>query len=111
MQKHRGDVAKELAKPAAGAFNSCRQMRFEDGGSAIIRFPQPGNISFPEEKANKKVAVMWYLAKYTLIPAPVVMHYGMSDESPVGMDPFVLMEYISHAHNMTTSIKIPGLKR
>jgi hypothetical protein len=53
MQNHRGGVAKELCNPVAGTFNSCLQMIFGDGGSAMIRFPQPGNIRFPEEKVRK----------------------------------------------------------
>jgi len=85
MQKHRGGVAKELLNPVAGAFNACLQMRFGDGGSALIRFPQPGNVRFPEEKLRKEVAIMRYLTENTSIPVPFVLHYGMADESPAGM--------------------------
>jgi hypothetical protein len=58
-------------------------MIFSDGGSAIIRFPQPGNIRFPEEKIRKEVAIMRYIADKTSIPVPFVLHYGMGDEGPV----------------------------
>jgi hypothetical protein len=111
MKKHRGGVAKELCNPAAGAFNVCFQMIFGDGGSAMIRFPQPGNIRFPEEKVRKEVAIMRYIADKTSIPAPFVLHYGMGDEGPAEMGPFILMDHISHAHNLTAELNTPGLKR
>lgn len=111
MQKQRRGVAKELLNPTAGAFNVCLQMKFGDGGSAIIRFPQPGNIRFLEEKLRKEVAVMRYVAEYTSIPVPFVLHYGMADESPAGMGPFILMDYIGHARNLTAELNTPGFKR
>ena len=111
MKKHRGGVPKELCNPVAGAFNACLQMRFGDGGSALIRFPQPGNIRFPDEKVQREVAIMRYLSDKTSIPVPFVLHYGMSSEGPAGMGPFILMDYISHAHNMTAELNTPGLKR
>jgi hypothetical protein len=111
MKKHRGGVAEELCNPVAGAFNVCLQMKFSDGGSAIIRFPQPGNIRFPEEKIRKEVAIMRYIADKTSIPVPFVLHYGMGDEGPVEMGPFILMDHISHAHNLTAELNTPGFKR
>ncbi|KAL3418436.1 phosphotransferase family protein [Phlyctema vagabunda] len=111
LQKHRGGVAKELMNPTAGAFNVCLQMKFGDGGSAIIRFPQPGNIRFPEEKVRKEVAVMRFVAENTLIPVPFVLHHGTAEEGPAGMGPFILMEYVSHARNMTAELNTPGFRR
>jgi hypothetical protein len=77
----------------------------------MIRFPRPGNIRFPEEKLRKEVAVMRSIAENTSIPVPFVLHFGMADESPAGMGPFILMDYINHAHNMTAELNTPGLKR
>ncbi|KAE9369763.1 phosphotransferase family protein [Stipitochalara longipes BDJ] len=111
MKKHRGGVAKELCNPVAGGFNACLQMIFGDGGSAMIRFPQPGNIRFPEEKVRKEVAIMRYIADKTSLPVPFVLHYGMEDEGPAGMGPFILMDYIKHAHNLTAELNTPGFKR
>ncbi|RDL32586.1 uncharacterized protein BP5553_09042 [Venustampulla echinocandica] len=111
MAKHRGGVPKELCSPVAGAFNVCLQMKFGDGGSAIIRFPQPGNVRFPKEKLLKEVAVMRYVAENTSIPVPFVLHYGMADESPAGMGPFILTEHIRHEHNVTAALNTPGFVR
>src|ERR1700683_5059100 len=35
----------------------------------------------------------------------------MEDEGPAGIGPFILMDYISHAHNLTAELNSPGLKR
>lgn len=110
MMKHRGGVAKELTNPVAGAFNACLEMKFADG-SAIIRFPQPGNSSFPEDKLRNEVAIMRYIAEKTAIPVPFVLHYGMTDEGPAGMGPFILMDYIRHANNMTDELNTPSFKK
>jgi hypothetical protein len=111
MAKHHGGVPKELCSPIAGGFNVCLEMKFGDGGSVIIRFPQPGNVRFSEEKFLKEVAVMRYVAQNTSIPVPFVLHYGMTDESPARMGPFILMEYIRHEHNVTAELNTPGFIR
>ncbi|OJJ87214.1 uncharacterized protein ASPGLDRAFT_72499 [Aspergillus glaucus CBS 516.65] len=76
-----------------GAFNLCFWMIFEDGFSSLLRFPGPGRVMFPEEKVRNEVAVITFLKQNTKIPVPTVIHYGMGDESPAGLGPFILMEY------------------
>lgn len=109
--KHRGGSPEELFAPIGGGFNVCLRMDFKDGGSAIIRFPRPGSVFSPEEKVRKEVAVMRFVAEKTAIPVPFIFHYGMTEESPAGMGPFILMEYIKHAHNVTAALNTPGLIR
>ncbi|KAF2278471.1 uncharacterized protein EI97DRAFT_456863 [Westerdykella ornata] len=94
IAKHRGGVPEELCSPERGAFNLCIRMKFRDGGSAIIRFPCPGKVMFPED---------------TTIPIPFVLHYGMTDESPGGLGPFIIMEYVNHEYNLASVLKTPGL--
>ncbi|KAF3399877.1 hypothetical protein F1880_008446 [Penicillium rolfsii] len=50
--KHRRGVPVKLCDPKAGAFNVSFRMKFEDGGSVIIRFPKPGATMFPDEKPD-----------------------------------------------------------
>jgi len=104
-----GGLATELKIPQAGGFNACLQMNFEHRGSLLIRFPQPGTIRFPEEKIRREVAMMRYIADFTAIPVPFVLRYGMSDEGPAGMGPFILMEYIRHARSMSEVLNTPGI--
>jgi hypothetical protein len=109
IARHRGGVPEELHAPIRGAFNVCLRMSFRDGGSAMIRFPCPGVVMFPEEKVRAEVAVMRYIAHHTSIPVPLVLHYGMTDESPRGLGPFIIMEDVEHAHDLVDALNTPGL--
>lgn len=104
-----GGLGTEMKIPQAGGFNACLQMNFEHGGSLLIRFPQPGIVRFPEEKIRREVAVMRYVTDFTAIPVPFVLRYGMSDEGPAGMGPFILMEYILHTRSMSKVLNTPGI--
>jgi len=107
--KHRDGTPTELCAPVRGAFNVCLRMKFEDGGSSMIRFPCPGVVIVPEEKVRNEVAVMRFIKKNTTIPVPHVYHYGMTDESAYGLGPFMIMEYIEHAIDLVDALNKPGL--
>ncbi|KAL4804423.1 hypothetical protein BDV18DRAFT_153304 [Aspergillus unguis] len=96
--KHRRGVPVELSDPRAGYFNVMFRMKFQDGGSAMIRFPKPGVTMFPEEKIRNEVAAIRYVQDHTSIP-----------ESPLGLGPFIIMEYIDHEMNLTKALNSPGL--
>ncbi|TVY17419.1 hypothetical protein LARI1_G005968, partial [Lachnellula arida] len=111
VKESEGGFATELKIPQAGGFNACVQMDFENSASLLIRFPQPGIVRFPEEKIRREVAVMRFVAEATAIPVPFVLRFGMSDEGPAGLGPFILMEYIRHARNMSAVLNTPGLRK
>jgi hypothetical protein len=111
IDKHRGGVPEELFAPKRGAFNAWLRMRFKDGGSAVIRFPCPGASMFPEEKLKREVAVMRFLELFTNIPVPHVLYYGMTEQSPRDLGPFMVMEYINHEHDFIDALNIPGRSR
>ena len=94
-----------------GAFNLCFRMIFEDGFSSLLRFPCPGRVMFPEEKVRNEVDVMTFLKENTNIPVPNIIHHGMGDESPAGLGPFILMEYVAHASNSATQLRAPGYEK
>lgn len=109
VRKHRGGIAEELWDPVCGAFNVCLRLIFQDGGSAIIRFPTPGRVMFVEEKIQTEVAAMRFIAANTNIPLPFVLHVGgIVDESPCGLGPFFIMEYVEHHHGLDDALKVPG---
>ncbi|PYI20065.1 phosphotransferase family protein [Aspergillus violaceofuscus CBS 115571] len=91
MIKHRSGVPTELRQPRAGTFNVSFWMKFDDGGSALIRFPKPGTTMFPEEKV------------------PFILHWGTREESPLGLGPFILMEYVEHAMDLGEALNTPTL--
>lgn len=108
--KHRGGgIPTELCQPRAGGFNLSFRMKFEDGGSALIRFPKPGASMFPEEKVRNEVAVIRYIQEHTSIPVPFILHWGMKADSPLGLGPFILMEYIDHEMDLGAALNSPEL--
>ncbi|GMG07103.1 unnamed protein product [Aspergillus oryzae] len=94
-----------------GAFSLCFRLVFEDGFSSLLRFPCPCRVMFPEEKVQNEVAIMTYLQQNTKIPVPKIIHHGTSEDSPAGLGPFVLMEYVEHASNLATQLRAPGYQR
>lgn len=83
--KHWGGVPVELRDPRAGYlyFNVMFRMKFQDGGSAIIRFPKPGVTMFPGEKIRGEVAAIRYVQDHTSIPVPFIVTLGhQRGESP-----------------------------
>ncbi|PYI35548.1 phosphotransferase family protein [Aspergillus indologenus CBS 114.80] len=109
MIKHRSGVPTELCQPRAGTFNVSFRMKFDDGGSALIRFPKPGTTMFPEEKVRNEVATMRYIQAHTSIPVPFILHWGTREESPLGLGPFILMEFIEHAMDLGEALNTPTL--
>jgi hypothetical protein len=62
--KHRQGRPVEVCAPVTGSFNVCVRVKFDDGGSAMIRFPIPGSAMFLEEK----VRVLSRPLKFLLTP-------------------------------------------
>lgn len=91
-----------------GGFNIALQMEFERTRSAIIRFPLPGAVMFPEEKLRAEVAAMRYIGDQTSIPIPLVIHSGTKKESTVELAPFIIMEKITHTSNMLDILLNPN---
>ncbi|RMD44981.1 hypothetical protein DV735_g102, partial [Chaetothyriales sp. CBS 134920] len=108
--KHRGGgVPVELCDANAGASNVCFRMKFKDGGSTLIRFPKPGATMFAEEQVRIEVEVMRYIRQHTTIPVPLVVHWGTSEENPLGLGPFIVMEYVDHEMDLSDALNTPGL--
>lgn len=107
IAKHRGGVPVELGDPKAGYFNILFRMKFQDGGSAIIRFPKPGATMFPEEKVRNDS--IRYIQDHTSIPVPFILHWGTKEESPLGLGAFIIMEYINHEMNLSRALNMPEL--
>lgn len=106
--KYRRGVPDELCDPKAGAFNVSFRMKFEDGGSAIIRFPKPGATMFPKEKVRNEVDIIRYIYQHTIIPVPFVLHWGTKEENPFGLGPFIIMEFIDHAMDLSDVLNTAG---
>lgn len=64
---------------------------------------------FSEEKVRNEVAVIRYIREHTTIPVPFILHWGSKEDSPLGLGPFIIMEYIDHAMSMSDALNnTPG---
>jgi aminoglycoside phosphotransferase (APT) family kinase protein len=93
-----------------GSFNFCISVRFDDGGpKAIIRFPKPGHTltARREEKVKSEVQVLEYLREKTKLPVPRVTSWGLTDESPRNIGPFIIMDRIDGT-SLTTLLRQPA---
>lgn len=83
-----------------GGFNTSFKMTFTNNSSAIIRFPLPGAIMFPEEKVRNEVSIMQFLLEQTSdkipIPIPTIFRWAETKKSPSELAPFIIMNYIPH---------------
>lgn len=52
--------------------------------------------------------MMRCIADTTAKSVPFVLRFGMADEGPAGLGPFILMEYMRHARNMSAVLNTPG---
>lgn len=80
-----------------GSFNFCISVRFNDRRpSTIIRFPKPGYTltARREEKVKSEVQVLEYLKEDTTLSVPRVTSWGLTDESPRNLGPFVIMDRV-----------------
>ncbi|CAI7583848.1 unnamed protein product [Penicillium discolor] len=109
IKTHRKGIADQLFTPQKGSFNVVIRLRFIDGASAIIRFPIPGYSIFPDEKLQHEVSVMRFLERNTEIRIPHIFHHGSRAESPLGLGPFIIMEYIDHNADLVDALNTPGI--
>jgi hypothetical protein len=93
--------------PLTSAYNVAVAIDIQGGGSTLIRFPKPGKVMFPEEKVRNEVAIMRYIQANISIPVPFILHWGTKEQSPCGLGPFIIMEYIDHASDISDALNTP----
>jgi hypothetical protein len=74
----------------------------------VIRFPIPGKVYDPwrAKKVKHEVMVMTYLREHTSIPVPRVHYWGLTEESPQQLGPFIIMEFME-GENLGDILKKP----
>ncbi|POR35768.1 Uncharacterized protein TPAR_04047 [Tolypocladium paradoxum] len=110
MARHSLGKAVEICPPRRGAFNVLYRVVFAAGPGSIIRFPIPAYFQYAEEKLRAEVAVMRYISDHTSIPIPPVIRSGTKDESPGGLGPFLIMEWVDNECDMADVLNTPGLE-
>ncbi|KAL1863848.1 hypothetical protein VTK73DRAFT_6348 [Phialemonium thermophilum] len=101
--------ATKIDPPQKGAFNVYYRVHFSHGPKALIRFPIPAYFQYREEKLMGEVAVMRYVADKTSVPVPLVLYHGSAEESPGGLGPFVIMEWVENEGDLADVLNTPGL--
>lgn len=79
-----------------GAYNAGLKLVFDDGVAWLLRFPRVGKVhdSYADEKVAMEVAVINLIRDKSTIPVPKIHAWGVAAENPLGLGPFVLMEFI-----------------
>ncbi|KAJ5953557.1 hypothetical protein N7454_000453 [Penicillium verhagenii] len=97
-----------------GGFNISFKMDFTNNYSAIIRFPIPGSIMFPEEKVRNEVSIIQFLldkaSHQVSIPVPSIVRWETTNNSPSKLGrlaPFIIMDYIPHKQSMGDLLSAP----
>lgn len=79
-----------------GSYNVGQKIRFEDGATWLLRLPRVRNIcrEYADEKAALEVEALSLIRERTRIPVPEVKAWGLADDNPLGLGPFILMTFI-----------------
>ncbi|KAF2759875.1 hypothetical protein EJ05DRAFT_531274 [Pseudovirgaria hyperparasitica] len=79
-----------------GSYNFRQKVTFSDGTSWVVRFPLFGNnaLRYTDEKVAMEVEMMTFIREKTTIPVPRIRHWGLSRANPLGVGPFIIMDYI-----------------
>lgn len=107
VERHRGGIATGIVEYLTGSFNVCARIGFSNGPDAIIRFPKPGMVAFPDEKVRNEVAVMKFLSEKTGIPIPRLIGWGLAKDSTCNLGPFIIMEYVE-GRSLSDVLNKPG---
>jgi hypothetical protein len=107
--QRQGKPAGEFDSYLKGSFNLSLVIKFSDGGpKAVIRFPKPGHTAtaFRDEKVRNEVQFLRFLSEKTTIPVPRVVSWGMLEDSPQHLGPFIIMDYVDGI-SLATILKQP----
>ncbi|KAJ5138850.1 uncharacterized protein N7515_003698 [Penicillium bovifimosum] len=79
-----------------GAFNAGMKFVFGDGTAWMVRFPRVGMIcnQFVDEKVAMEVSALGLIQRSTTIPVPKVHAWGLAATNPLGLGPFIIMDFI-----------------
>ena len=83
-------------------------MYFTNNFGAIIRFPLPGAVMFPQEKVHNEVSTMQFISEKTPIPVPYIFRSVETKECPSDLGPFIIMGYVPHKGSMGDLLETPG---
>ncbi|KAB8260079.1 phosphotransferase enzyme family protein [Aspergillus pseudonomiae] len=80
-----------------GAFNAGVKMVFSDNTAWMVRFPRAGMVcdDYANEKVAMEVSALGLIRDRTTIPVPIVQAWGPAISNPLGLGPFIMMDFIN----------------
>ncbi|KAG2412743.1 hypothetical protein HFD88_010300 [Aspergillus terreus] len=95
-----------------GAFNVGIKMVFNDNTTWMVRFPRMGRIcdQFADEKVAMEVTALRLIRDRTSIPVPKVRAWGSAASNPLGLGPFIVMDFIQGV-SLGELLRVPDTQR
>ncbi|KAL1389312.1 hypothetical protein HDK64DRAFT_298211 [Phyllosticta capitalensis] len=109
VARSRGGNPVEVRPPEGGSFNMVILIIFRDGGKAAVRLAIPGSSMFPEEKTLIEVATIRYIQARTTIPVPLILDSGTQEQCPLGLGPFIVMEWAESSTSLCDALRDPTM--
>ncbi|KAL5121973.1 hypothetical protein ACEQ8H_000189 [Pleosporales sp. CAS-2024a] len=95
---HRDHLSCQLADtvPYHGSYNAGLKFIFGDDTVWLLRFPRVGQVhdDYADEKVAMEVAAINLIRRDTTIPVPKIEAWGVASQNPLGLGPFLIMEFI-----------------
>lgn len=90
-----------------GSYNAGVKVIFSDGSIWLVRFPRVGKIhdGYSDEKVAMEVAAIKLIRDQTTIPVPKIEAWGIAAQNPLGLGPFIIMEFIQDGVSLTKLLK------
>lgn len=73
------------------------KMVFSDSTAWMVRFPRVGMVcdDYADEKVAMEVTALSLIRNRTTIPVPRVQAWGLAASNPLGLGPFIMMDFIN----------------
>ncbi|KAK0713601.1 hypothetical protein B0T26DRAFT_753693 [Lasiosphaeria miniovina] len=84
-----------------------REQRRNRDTHFILRLAGRDIVQFPDFKILAEVATMRHVRVHTDIPVPLVYAYGLADDNPANLCPFIIMEYMKHEKSLVQDLGDP----
>ncbi|KAI1172663.1 hypothetical protein F4777DRAFT_495602 [Nemania sp. FL0916] len=85
---------KLAAEDYGGSHNAHYKVAFDNGEKWMVRFPIVGRVTNADEKVENEIAAMKLIRRQTSIPIPDIKAWGKAADNPLGVGPFIVMEFI-----------------
>lgn len=93
------------------AFNTGMKMVFSDSTAWMVRFPRVGMVcdNYIDEKVAMEVTALSLIHSRTTIPVPRVQAWGPAASNPLGLGPFIMMDFINGV-SLSDLLKDPNVE-